>query len=401
LKLTRTTPGTFFAFLESVKRLQPATLKQLCSDLSTVLKPPNIGPVRSAIAFATAYTFAKSSKGKLELEPLGARLLKFTGNARIKFLTANAKLLEQEPFTFLRHELKEQGTLSWQRFRKLFHTRYGVSSGGEQAVYAKTYATWLEALQVAKVDAMGLTYTAGRVEGLEILALDEAQDLLDRTLYDFLTESFQTYHNLLDEPNRLVQAARTETDDEAKGELFEKFVAASFSRLGFSARIRDGSREQKLNLTFQRKGGGDVGLFCHFPIVAGGDTKPGCAIACEAKSTDGTIGSRAVAQARNLTVKIREAYPKYALHAIVMSGRNALYDTSGREQAPPEVLHLTDEMLLDILGMQVKLANKGQKLITPLTIMTTLDELMTSEKLEPTQEEFMKAIESKIKCDDT
>lgn len=276
-----------------------------------------------------------------------------------------------------------------------------MPSGGEQALYAKTYASWLEALQVAKVDTMGLTYTAGRVEGLEILVVDEAEDLLDRTLYDYLTESFPTYHNLLDEPNRLLQAARTETNEEAKGELFEKFVAAAFSRLGFSARIRDGSREQKLNLTFQRKGGGDVGLFCHFPIVAGGDTKPGCAIACEAKSTNGAIGSRAVAQARNLTVKIREAYSKYALHTIVMSGKNALYDPSGREQAPPEVLHLTDEMLLDILGIQVKLANKRQKLITPLTIMTTLDDLMTSEKLEPTQEEVTKMIESKIKHDDT
>lgn len=398
--MTKTAPEIFFAFLESVKRLQPATLKQICSDLSTVLKPPNIGAVRSAIAFATTHGFVDSTHGSLRLEPLGDRLLKFSGNARIDFLVMNAKLLEKEPFNFLRHELKDQGTLSWHRFGKLFQTKYSVASGSDQTAYAKTYAAWMEALRVAKADEKGLTYMAGRVEGLEILAVGEAEDLLDRTLYDYLTESFQTYHNLLDEPNRLLQAASVETDEQAKGETFEKFVAAAFSRMGFSSRIRDGSREQKLNLTFQRKGGGDVGLFCHFPTVAAGETKSGCAIACEAKATKGAIGSRAVGQARNLAIKIKEIYPNYAVHTIVVSGKDALYDESGREQAPPEAIHLTDEMLLTILGIQVKLANKRQKLVNPLTIMTVLDDLVTAEKLEPTREEFTKMIESKIKRDD-
>lgn len=398
--MTKTSPVIFFAFLESVKRLQPATLKQICSDLSTVLKPPNIGAVRSVIAFATSHGFVDSSHGSFRLEPLGDRLLRFSGNARIDFLVMNAKLVEKEPFNFLRHELKDQGTVSWERFRKLFQTKYSVASGSDQTTYAKTYAAWLEALRVAKADEKGLTYMAGRVQGLEILAVGEAEDLLDKTLYDYLTESFQTYHNLLDEPNRLLQAASVERNEDVKGEAFEKFVAATFSRMGFSSRTRDGSREQKLNLTFQRKGGGDVGLFCHFPTIAAGETKSGCAIACEAKATGGAIGSRAVAQARNLTVKIKEAYPNYALHTIVVSGKDALYDASGREQAPPEVLHLTDEMLLDILGMQVRLANKRQKLVNPLTIMTGLDDLVTAEKLEPTREEFTKMIESKIKLDD-
>jgi len=191
LQLTKTSPEIFFAFLESVKRLQPATLKQICSDLSVVLKPPNVGAVRSAIAFATTYGFITSAQGNLRLEPLGDRLLKFSGNARIDFLDMSAKLVEKEPFNFLRQELKDQGTISWERFRKLFHTKYGVASGGEQTAYAKIYGAWLDALRVAKADGKGLTYTAGRVEGLEILAVDEAEDLLDRSAYDYLTESFQ------------------------------------------------------------------------------------------------------------------------------------------------------------------------------------------------------------------
>ena len=396
MQLTKTTPEVFLAFLESVSRLQPATLQQICSDLSSVIKPPIIGPVRSAISFATTYGFAKSPQGKLEVESLGSRLLKFSGNARVDFLVMNVKLPEQDPFNFLRFELKSQGKLSWERFRKLLQVKYQVSSGSDQTVYAKTYAAWLEFLRVANVDEKGLTYTGGRVEGLEILALTEGEELLDRSIYDFLTESFLTYHNLLDEPNRLLNATRAEEDEALKGETFERFVAAAFSRLGFSPRMRDGTREQRLNLTFQRKGGGDVGIFCHFPIVAAGETKPGCAIACESKATEGAIGSRAVAQARNLTAKIKESFPKYALHTIVVSGKNALYDSSGREQAPPEVVHLTDEMLLGLLGMQVRLANKGKKLVNPLTIMTSLDDFVTSENLEPTQEQFVRIIESKI-----
>ncbi len=396
MQLTKTTPEIFIAFLESVRRLQPATLKQICSNLSSVVKTPNIGHVRSAIAFATSYGFVKLSTGKLELEELGNRLLRTSGNSQVDFLIMNVKLPTQEPFHYLKNELRNQSNLSWQRFRKLFQDKYRVSSGTDQTTYAKTYADWLEFLRIAKIDDKGLTYAAGRVEGLEIIALDEGDELLDRNLYDLLTESHPTYHNLLDEPNRFLQAARTELNEEAKGEAFEKFVASVFSRFGFSTRIRDGSREQKLNLTFQRKGGGDVGIFCHFPIITGGETKPGCAIACEAKATEGAIGSRAVAQARNLNAKIKEAYPKYALHMIVVSGKNALYDSSGREQASPDVVHLTDEILLDLLGMQVKYANKGEKLVNPHKIMMGLDECVTSEKLEPTRQEFVKITESKI-----
>lgn len=399
--MTKTPPEIFFAFLESVKRLQPATLKQLCSDLSTVVKAPNVGAVRSAIAFATSHGFVVSASGGFRLEPLGDRLLRFSGNARIDFLVLSVRLAEKEPFDFLRQQLKDQGTISWERFRKLFQTKFSVTSVSDQTTYAKTYGAWLETLRVAKPDGKGLNYTAGRVEGLEILAVKEAEDLLDRATYDYLTESFQTYHNLLDEPNRLLKTVSTETNDEEKGEAFEKFIAAAFSRLGFSSRTRDGSREQKLNLTFQRKGGGDVGVFCHFPTVAGGKTKSGCAIACEAKATGGAIGSRAVSQARNLKVKIEEVYPNYALHTIVVSGRDALYDSSGRETASPEVLHITDEMLLDVLGMQVKLANQRQMLINPLTIMTGLDELVTAEKREPTRDEFTKTIEGKIRRGDS
>jgi hypothetical protein len=396
LQLTKTMPQVFMPFLESVRRLQPATVQQVCSDLSTVVKPPNIGAVRSAIAFTKNYGFLRESHGRLELEPLGVRLLKCSGNTRIDFLVTNAKLPEQEPFSYLRHELKEQGSLSLQRFRKLIQVKYHVPSAADQSTYATTYAAWLGFLRVASVDGKGLTYTGGRIEGLEILAIDEAEDLLDRTVYDFLTESFPTYHNLLDDPNRLLQVARTEPDEGKKGDTFEKFVAVAFSRLGFSTRTRDGSREQRLNLTFQRKGGGDVALFNHFPTVSEGETKPGCAIACEAKATDGAIGSKAVGQARNLQAKIEEAFPKYVLHAAVISGKNALYDSSGRETATPEVIHITDEMILDVLGMQAKRANRGDKLINPITIMTAIDELVTSGKLEPTQQEFVQAVQDKL-----
>jgi hypothetical protein len=100
---------------------------------------------------------------------------------------------------------------------------------------------------------------------------------------------------------------------------------------------------------------------------------------------------------RNLKAKIKKAFPKYVLHMTVISGKNALYDSSGREQTTPEVIHLAYEMIMDVLGMQAKRANKGDRLINPLTIMTTIDELLTSGKLEPTQPEFVQAVQDKIR----
>lgn len=160
-------------------------------------------------------------------------------------------------------------------------------------------------LRFAQWSNSRLQYNGGKVRSLEIIAIDEANQLLDSSLYDWITETFNPYERMLDEPSSLLSKVETSTDDNARGEYFESFVANVLPRLGFSTRQRDGIRETKLNLTRQRPGGGDVAAFCHFPILAEGVVHQGFAVACEAKSTEGLVGSTAVGQVRNLAERSR------------------------------------------------------------------------------------------------
>ena len=138
-----------------------------------------------------------------------------------------------------------------------------------------------------------------------------------------------------------------------------------------------------MNLTHQRPGGGDVAAFCHFPILAGGTVHPGFAIACEAKSTETVVGSTAVGQVRNLAKKISEAFPNYVVQLVVVSRSKIGYDPSGKGQAPPEVMHLNSDLLSQLLTLQLARFSKSLNLVTPMSIMLTLDDLVKSQILEP------------------
>jgi len=238
-----------------------------------------------------------------------------------------------------------------------------------------------------------LTYSKGVVKTFQIIVIPEMKQLLDRTLYDFLTEKFHTPHNILDEPYDLLNETKKATDDEKKGELFELFIGSVFTRFGFSSRLKDGIRERCSNLTFKRKGGGDVALFCHFPIPTDKQTYHGYAIACEGKATENAIGSKAVGQARNLCKKIQELYPQYFVHTIIMSQSPYGYDSSGREQAPPEVLHLNTKTMLNLLDLQKKRLEKGLLLITPVHVMLLLEELIKNQDFNPKPEKVVEIVE--------
>jgi hypothetical protein len=181
--------------------------------------------------------------------------------------------------------------------------------------------------------------------------------------------------------------------------LFELLIASIFRRFGFSPRLRDGERERKTNLTFQRKGGGDVALFCHFPAQTDKEISYGYGIACEGKAGENAIGSRAIGQARNLCKKIMESYPKYMVHTTVISQSICGYDSSGREQSPPEVVHMTARVLLTLLDIQEKQLEKGLNLITPVHIMLLLEELIKRQDLEPEPNDAKAIIEALIKRD--
>ena len=397
VRLTKTKPELLFSFLEIVSSLQPCTIEQIRKRMKSIW-----GPVRSTRNFASQYGFisiGEKSK-KISLTTDGKRLLRYTSNARTDFLIYNLKLQDREPFLSLQYELSLINKMKVREIGDFLDTKFphrGTWDLKEKEEYGEAFAEWLVLLRIVKRDADTLTYSKGIVKTFQIIVIPEMKQLLDRTLYDFLTENFHTPHNILDNPYDLLKETNKTTNDKKKGDLFESFIGSVFARFGFSSRLKDGIREKSTRLTFKRKGGGDVALFCHFPIPTERRTYHGYAIACEGKATENVIGSKAVGQARNLCKKIQELYPEYLVHTIIMSQSMCGYDSSGRDQAPPEVLHLNSKAILNLLDLQKRRLQKGLRLITPVHIMLLLEELIKSQDLNPKPETVVEITENPLK----
>jgi hypothetical protein len=391
--LTKTKPELFFSFLKAVSSLQPCTIEQIRKHMKS-----NWGPVRSARNFASQYGFIsmQEKSNKIFLTTDAERLLRYTNNARTDFLIFNFKLQDYEPFLSLQYELSLKNKMRIDEVGDFLDTKFphkGRWNSKEKSEYGDAFAEWLVLLRIVRRDGDILTFSKGIVKTFQIIVIPEMKQLLDRTLYDFLTEKFHTPHNILDEPYDLLNKTNKATDDEKKGDLFESFIGSIFTRFGFSSRLKDGIRERCSNLTFKRKGGGDVALFCHFPIPTDRQTYHGYAIACEGKARENAIGSKAVGQARNLCKKIQELYPQYFVHTIIMSQSLYGYDSSGREQAPPEVIHLNTKTMLNLLDLQKKRLEKGLPLITPVHVMLLLEELIKNQDFSPKPEKVVEIVE--------
>jgi len=395
--VTKTTPRQFFAFLDIISAFQPCSIEQIRKSMKSVW-----GPVYSTRNFALQYKFISfDEKGKtFSLAQDGERLLRYSGNLRYEFLINNFKLQCCEPFSSLQNELSKRRKMTISEIGDFLETKFSQKAkwkSSEKEEFGKAITQWLVLLRVAEVKDATVTYVKGEVKTAGIIYFPEMTRLLDRALYDFLTENFNTPHNIIHEPYELLEKTNKASDDNDRGDLFELFIASVFKRFGFSPRLRDGFREQKANLTYQRKGGGDVGLFCHFPTQARTEILEGYAIACEGKAKENVIGSKAVGQARNLCTKIKEFYPKYLVHTAVISQSTSGYDSSGREQAPPEVLHITSKVLLSLLDLQEKRLEKGSPLINPIHIMLLFEELIKRQSLEPNEESALGTLKEILK----
>jgi hypothetical protein len=353
------------------------------------------GPVYSARNFALEYKFVsfdeKSKNFRLALD--GERFLHFSGNLRVEFLINCFKLQCYEPFISLKKELSQKKTMTFQELADFLDLKF-PQKGKQKAdkELGEAIAQWLTLLRLAEIKEDRVTYLEGEVKTAGIIYFPEMDVLSERTLYDFLVESFNTPHNMIEEPYELLKKTNEAKDDNEKGQIFESFIGSIFKRFGFSARLRDGPKEQQAHLTFQRKGGGDVVLFFHFPVQTDKEILQGYAIACEGKASESVIGSKAIGQARNLCMKIRELYPKYLVHTIIVSQAAGGYDSSGREQAPPEVLHLNSKALLNLLSMQEELLEKNLSLLTPFRMMLLFEELLRRQELEPKAETVVNSV---------
>lgn len=382
--IAKTTPSLFVKFMEVVSSFQPCSLDQIRKGMKEVW-----GPVYSARNFALEYKFVsfdeKSKNFRLALD--GERFLRFSGNLQAEFLINSFKLQCYEPFVSLKKELSQEKTMTFQELADFLDLKF-PQKGKHKAdkELGEAIAQWLVLLRLVEITEGKVTYLKGEVKTAGIIHFPEMNVLSERTLYDFLVESFNTPHNMIEEPYELLKKTNEAKDDNEKGQMFELFIGSLFKRFGFSPRLRDGPKEQQANLTFQRKGGGDVGLFFHFPVQTDKEILQGYAIACEGKASESVIGSKAIGQARNLSMKIRELYPKYLVHTIIVSQAAGGYDSSAREQAPPEVFHLNSKTLLNLLAMQEELLEKNLSLFTPFHMMSLLEKLLRRQELEPKAE---------------
>lgn len=383
LTITKTTPELFFSFMNAIYSFQPCTIEKIRKGMK---KP--WGPVYAARNFATQYSFVKFSKktGKFSLSTDGERLLQYTGNLRNKFLTDNFKLQYYEPFASLKDQLSLKTQMTIQGIAEFLETKFPQKkkwSVQDKTDHGGAVTEWLIFLQIAKLNNGKVEFLGGKIKTVGIIYFPEMGKLLDRTLYDFLTENFHTPHNMFDEPYKLLEKTNESKEANEKGELFESFIGSVFKRLGFGPRLRDGTREKATNFTLRKSGGGDVAVFSHFPTQSEKDILHGYALACEGKATENAIGSKAVGQVRNFCRKIKELFPKYLVHPLILSQSKCGYDASGRRAAPPEVVHMTAKEVLSLLDVQKGLLEDGLSLITPIHIMLLIQELVKRQDLEP------------------
>jgi len=273
-------------------------------------------------------------------------------------------------------------------------------SHDDSQVVADSYSKWLELLRLVNLKDDSVVWTGGGVSAFDFTSLAELAYLQDRTLYDKLVEEFATPKNILDEPHSLLQAVSSEKDDKKRGELFENFIACCFGRLGFSSRQRAGAREAASKLSFaSNRGGGDVALLSHFPVRTLDKEFVGSGLACEAKSTEGQVGSKAVGQARNLAVKMREAFQGYFVQPIVVSRSAFGFDQSGRDLSPPEVVLLPANTLLEACKLQKERLEEGNSLLVPAYFHAVVEEHVKKERLEPTVDEFISSLAAKLESE--
>jgi hypothetical protein len=360
------------------------------------------GFVYSARNFALHYGFiVVDEKSKaISLSTNGERLLRYSGNLRNEFLLHSVRLQCHEPFSSLQKELVQKKTMSIQEVGDFLENKFPQKEkwkSREKGEFGNAISQWLVFLRIVETTNGVVTYVGGEVKTTGIILLPEMAEMLDRTIYDFLVENFNTPHNIIREPYELLEKTNKVKNDDEKGTLFESFICTVFRRFGFTPRLRDGRREQAANLTYERKGGGDVGIFSHFPVQTDTEILHGYAIACEGKATENAVGSKAIGQARNLCTKIREVFPNYLVHTMVVSQSTCGYDSSGQEQAPPEVIHLTSRVLLTLLDLQEKRMEQNLPLITPNHIMLALEELIKGQELEPKAERMLDLVKGTLK----
>jgi len=384
MKLSKAKPESVFEFLKELGALQPCTLEQIRSSLKA-----QIQVVRSARTFAFEYQLAGVNGEVIHLLPLGARLVRYTGQKRVEFTVRHWRLQDMDPFRYIGERLSStQTTVSSTDVADLVRAKFSPQErwdATERRAFGDAFVAWLEYMHLAKREGDKVTFVGGEVATPSVLSLLEVEFLKERELRDWFAQRFDSVNAISVEPLSFLGKIPLESEDKVRSELFERFVLSTCERLGFSSRSRNPYFNERSGLTFDdNKGGGDIVLFYHHPLETRLRTFHGAAIACEAKSTEGNVGSKAVGQARNLVTRVQGIFPEYYVVPLVVSRSKVGYDPSGRDQAPPDVVHITDQSFIRVLNVQKRQVSSAGRLLLPSHILQVLDGLVKDEHLEPT-----------------
>jgi len=381
MKIPHSEPEEVFKLIESLENLHPCTIEQVRAALRCQWPP-----IRLAKSFCEYFGLINSTDGKIALTEMGERILMYDGEKRGEFAKNYWRLQDKEPFPHLINELNKCNTpVSFKEIADIIRIKFDHSSkwsNQEKESIGKGYASWLEYLDLACISNNKLILKKGKVRGFDVLSLAEVEYLKERELRDWLIEEFNPIKNILCEPKEVLDKMKSEQDDNKRGRLFLDFISLSFRRLGFIPRLKNHPTDKE-HLFSDNIGGGDIVLFFHHPLHTPTKTYLGGAIVCEAKSTEGGIGSGAVGQARNLKKRVKEIFKDYLIQPIIISRSKIGYDPSGIKNAPPEVIHITSDVIIRLLEFQVNRVSSGKNLILPSHIFKFLDEMVKNELIEP------------------
>lgn len=388
IRLSKANPVEVFAFLNAVSAVGPCTIEQVRSHLKAQWPP-----VRASRTFSEQFQLIVVQARQITLSPLGKRLLRYTNAKRVEFILRHWRLQDAEPFLYLRHYLSSApGRTTCSELADVIKVKFlprDKWGPEDRKGYGRALAAWMSYLHLVQVEDDAVTYAGGGVITPSPHSLLEVEFLRERELRDWFIEEFSSPKSLCEDCKGFLDRIDKEADDGARGTLFHRFIATSARRLGFSPRTRNSSFENGSPISFSTSfGGGDLVLYFHHPVDSREKTFSGGALACEAKSTESSVGSKAVGQARNLASKIEEAFPDYLVMPVVVSRSRIGFDRSGQDQAPPEVVHLTDHGIMALLDIQRKQFSNRGRLVMPPLVFQLLDSFIQNEGLEPRPDEI-------------
>lgn len=379
MEIPKATPEEVFKYLEAVSSLEEASIEQIRSKLKTQWPP-----VRNAHTFCKHFKLISLSGKKIKLAEVSERMLQFTDQKRIDFIKSSGMLL-REPFNYLVKEIESNVTINKEKeLFDILKVKFLLKSDkSESDKIASSYKEWLLLLGYLKEEGNSLVYCGGKVKTENIFSLKEFEYLQERQLKHILIEEFDGVNKIIRDCSELLEKVENEKDDNKRGKLFQNFVALVFCAFGFVPRTKNSQLEKDLMIFSDNKGGGDVTLFNHFPINSDSRLFEGGILCCEAKSTKGNIGSNAVGQARNLNKKVKLKYPKYISRSIIVSRSTSGLDPSGISLAPPEVIHIKESCLMELLKIQKSRLNSANYLIIPSEFFRFVEELIKGQDLQP------------------